>query len=148
MNLNKAEIIGRVTKDPELRTMQNGTSVASFGVATNFSYNSKGGEKVERVSFHNCTLFGKGAEIFSKYVTKGQEVYVCGRLEYQEFQKKDGTQGSKTVIMVDDFQFGQKPKGYQQGAVDESSQPEPDSAEEVVSFGEKTEEIKIEDAAF
>lgn len=147
MNLNKAEIIGRVTRDPELRTTPNGNSVASFGVATNFTYNSKSGEKVEKVSFHNCTIFGKGAEVFSKYVTKGQEVYVCGRLEYQEFQKKDGTEGSKTVIMVDDFQFGQKPKGYQGGAVDESSQPsQDDDVEEIQIDG--GDEIKIEDAPF
>lgn len=144
MNLNRAELIGRVTRDPELRALTSGSSVCSFGIATNYSYNDKSGQKVEKVSFHNCTIFGKGAEIFSKYVTKGQEVYVAGRLEYQEWEKKDGGKGEKTVIMVEDFQFGQKPKGYQRE--DDGSQPAPADDEPTVE--EDAEEIKIEEAPF
>ena len=112
MNLNQASIIGRITRDPELRSMPNGTSLTTFSIATNYSYTDKAGQKIEKVSFHNCVLFGKSAEIFAQYVVKGQEVYVDGRIDYQEFEKKDGTKGSKTQIIVEHFQFGSRPKGF------------------------------------
>ena len=92
--------------------MPSGASLATFSIATNYSYTDKAGQKIENVSFHNCVLFGKGAEIFAKYVVKGQEVYVDGRLDYQEFEKKDGTKGNKTQIIVENFQFGSRPKGF------------------------------------
>lgn len=111
MNLNKAHLIGRMTKDPELRSLPSGSAVVTFSLATNHTYTDKAGNKQENTSFHNCSLFGKGAEVFAKYAVKGQEIYASGRIEYQEWEKKDGTKAQKTVILVDEFQFGQKPKG-------------------------------------
>lgn len=113
MNLNKAQLIGRVTRTPELKSLPSGSSVVSFSIATNHVYKNKNGEKIENVSFHNCVIFGKGAEIFSMYVIKGQEVYVAGRIDYKQWEKKDGTKANRTEIIVDDFQFGQKPLGAQ-----------------------------------
>ena len=143
MNLNKAHLIGRVTRDPELRQTTSGASVASFGLATNYTYKNKAGEKIENVSFHNCVIWGKGAEVFSAYVQKGQEVYVAGRIEYQEWEKKEGGKGQKTVIVVDDFQFGAKAKGTaeRQSPTSPEAAPEP---EQVADDGE----VKIEDIAF
>jgi len=80
MNLNRASLIGRVTKDPEVKALPSGKQVARFGVATNYTYKDKDGKKVENVSFHNCVAFGKLAEIIGQYVKKGQEVYLDGDL--------------------------------------------------------------------
>lgn len=140
MYLNRVELIGRVTKQPELKNLPSGSAVTSFGVATNHSYKNKAGEKVETVAFHNCTLFGKGAEIFAKYVTKGQEVYVAGRIEYRQWEKKDGTKVNATDILVEDFQFGQKPKG-------EFSQVHPAESAQEFPQGE-VEEVRIDEDAF
>lgn len=140
MNLNQANLIGRVTRDPELKSTSSGTAVASFSIATNHVYkNQTTGEKVENVSFHNCVIFGRGAEVFSQYVVKGQEVYVSGRIQYQEWEKKDGSKGYRTDILVENFQFGQKPKGAEQTSYQQNSPEavEPDDGE-----------IKVEDVAF
>lgn len=125
MNLNNVQLIGRVTRDPELKTTASGVAIVSFGIATNHTFKTKEGEKKETVQFHNCTTFGKGAETLKQWVTKGQELYVQGRIEYQEWEKKDGSKGYRTEIMVEQFQFGQKSKGTQS----DSSQPEPEREE-------------------
>lgn len=124
MNLNKVQLIGRVTKDPELKTTKAGLAIASFSIATNHSFKTKDGEKKETTQFHNCTIFGKGAEVLTQYVVKGQEIYVEGRIEYQEWEKKDGGKGYRTQILVDQFQFGPKAKGTQPEAVPEPEQGE------------------------
>ncbi len=111
MNLNQVNLIGRVTKNPELKTLESGTQIASFGLATNNVY-KKDGEKVEQVDFHNITAFGKLAETIAQYVIKGQELYIGGRIKYESWDKQDGTgKGYRTSIIASNFQFGQKPKG-------------------------------------
>jgi single-strand DNA-binding protein len=142
MNLNRVDLIGRVTRAPELKALPTGTSVTSFGVATNHVYNDKSGQKIENVAFHNCVIFGKGAEIFSQYAVKGQEVYVSGRLEYRKWTKKDGSPAERTEILVDNFQFGQRPKGFQE--TKESVATGAAAPGEVVP----EEEVKIEDVDF
>jgi single-strand DNA-binding protein len=144
MNLNRADLIGRVTRTPELKKLPSGVSVTSFGVATNHVYKNKAGEKIENVAFHNCVIFGTGAEVFSAYVVKGQEVYVSGRIDYREWEKKDGGKAQRTEIIVENFQFGQKPKGYQGGQ--ESAATGAAAPGEVVPAAE--EEVKIEDVDF
>ena len=111
MNLNKAHLIGRVTKDPELKTLPNGTAVVKFGLATNNVFKSKTGEKKESTQFHNCVAFGRTAEVIGQFVVKGQEIYIEGRIEYRQWDKKDGGKGYQTEIMVESMQMGQKAKG-------------------------------------
>lgn len=111
MNLNKAQLIGRVTRAPELKNLQGGQAVTKFSIATNHSYKDKNGEKQESTQFHNIVAWGKLAEVISQWVTKGQEIYVSGRIEYREWDKQDGTKGYMTEIIAEDFQFGAKPKG-------------------------------------
>ena len=81
MNLNKAQIIGRITQPLELKTMPNGNSVLNFSVATNYVYKNQQGEKVEQTEFHNVTSYGKQAETIAQYFVKGQEIYCEGRLQ-------------------------------------------------------------------
>lgn len=138
MNLNEAKLIGRVTRDPEIRTTPGGTQVAKFGVATNYSYKDKSGAKQETTTFHNCVAWGKLAEIIGKWVTKGQEIYVCGRIEENKWETKDGQKRSTTEIIISDFQFGAKPKGSTERSASEAI------AEEAGPDGE----IKLEDIPF
>ncbi len=111
MNLNRIEIIGRTTVQPELKQTIKGALVTAFSVATNNTFKSKNGEKKETTTFHNVVAFGKVAEVIAQYVEKGQEIYVAGRLEHQTFDRKDGSKGSKSVIYLSEFQFGQKAGG-------------------------------------
>ena len=110
MNLNKIFIIGRVTKNPEQRLMPSGSSITSFSLATNRVWKDKDGQKKEESEFHNCTAFGKTAETIATYVVKGQEILVEGRIKTDSWEK-DGKKNYSTKIIVESFQFGQKPAG-------------------------------------
>jgi single-strand DNA-binding protein len=76
-SLNEVRLIGNVTKDPEVKTMQSGNKIAFFSIATNYSYTNKAGEKVDEADFHNIVVFNKLAEIIEQYVKKGQPLYVA-----------------------------------------------------------------------
>lgn len=82
MNLNEAKLIGRAVRDPEVKTTQTGSKVAKFSVATNHVYKDSSGSKKETTQFHTCIAWGKLADTIGKYMVKGQEVYVSGRIEY------------------------------------------------------------------
>ena len=115
MNLNKAQLIGRITKDPEIKALPSGMSVAKFGLATNHIYKTKEGEKKETAQFHNCVAFGKLADIIKQWAKKGQEVYVEGRIEYRSWDKKEGGKGYITEIIIENFQMGAKARGGDEG---------------------------------
>lgn len=124
MNLNKIQVIGRLTKAPELRATTGGSSVTSFSVATSYSYKDKEGQKQEKTTFHNVVAFGRTAEVIAQYFVKGQEIYVEGRQEHDTYEKQDGTKGYRSQIIVERFDFGQKPKnagGDAEGAEDPGS---------------------------
>lgn len=147
MNLNRAQIMGRVTRDPELRNTPSGAAVATFSVATNYKYKDQAGNSNEKVSFHNCVAFGKlASEVIAKYCVKGQEVYVGGRIDYQEWKKQDGTKGFKTQIIVEDFQLGQKPQVQTKQSKAEEGAEENYPGEYLVE-GEE-EEIRVENIPF
>jgi single-strand DNA-binding protein len=114
MNQNICILIGRITKAPEMRATTSGTQIATFGLATNHIYKDKAGQKQETTQFHNCVAFGRTAEIIGQYITKGQEAMVQGRIQYDTYQKKDGTKGYATRIIVENLQMGQKPIGSKQ----------------------------------
>ena len=112
MNLNKAQIIGRITQPLELKTMPNGNSVLNFSVATNYVYKDQGGNKVEQTEFHNIVSFGKQAETIAQYFVKGQEIYCEGRLQTRSWDDKEsGKKMYRTEIILDKFEFGAKPMG-------------------------------------
>lgn len=125
MNLNKIQIIGRLTKAPELRSLPSGTKVVNLSVATSYSYKDQEDQKQEKTTFHNVVAFGKQAEVIAQYFIKGQEIYVEGRQENESYDKKDGSgKGYRSQIIVEKFEFGQKPKNA--GDAFDQSAPEDD----------------------
>lgn len=101
--LNRATIIGNLTRDPEVRQTPNGQSVASFGVATNRSWTGSDGQKQEQVEFHNCVAWGKLAEICGQYLAKGRKVYIEGRLQTRDWEGQDGVRRYRTEIVTDNM---------------------------------------------
>jgi single-strand DNA-binding protein len=110
-NLNKVLLIGRLTRDPELRYIQSGSAVTEFGLATNREWTTPQGEKKEQTCFVDVVVYGKGAEIFNQYMKKGRQVFIEGRLDFSEWKDKDGNRKSKLRVVSENFQFldsGQK----------------------------------------
>lgn len=103
---SKAIITGNLTRDPELRTTPNGSSVCSFSVAVNRVYRDSNGEQKEDVSFIDCSAWGKLAEMISQYAKKGTGVLVSGRLDQRSWEDKNGGgKRSRVEIVVEDFNF-------------------------------------------
>lgn len=102
-SLNKAILIGNLTRDPELRYTPNGVAVASFGIATNRQWTTESGEKKEDVEFHRIVAWNKLAELCSQLLTKGRKVFVEGRLQTRSWQGQDGQQRTSTEIVIDDM---------------------------------------------
>src|SRR3990167_3320377 len=112
MYLNKAIIIGNLTRDPELRTMPNGGSVATFGMATNRVWKDQSGQKKEDTQFHNIVVFGKQADTVAQYLKKGSSVLVEGRMQTRSWDDKtSGEKKYRTEIVADRVQFGPRPSG-------------------------------------
>lgn len=99
---NKAELIGNLTRDPELKYTPNGAAVCSFGLATNRSFVQEG-EKKEEVDFHRLVAWNKLAEICSQYLKKGTKVFVSGRLQTRNWEGKDGQSRQTTEIVIEDM---------------------------------------------
>lgn len=104
--LNKAQIIGNVTADPETRFLESGSSVTNLRVATNRSYKDREGNKQEETEFVPVVCFGKLSEIVQQFVTKGRQVYVEGRLHTDSWEDKEtGQKRYRTEIVANDIQF-------------------------------------------
>ena len=102
---NKVIIIGNLTKDIELKFLPSGSSIANCSIATSHKYKMQNGEQKEEVCFLDFSIFGKGGEIFKKYVGKGSKVMLEGRLVFQQWKAKDGTNRSRHALNVSDFKF-------------------------------------------
>ncbi len=103
---SKAIITGNLTRDPELRTTPNGSSVCSFSVAVNRVFRDTNGEQKEDVSFIDCSAWGKLGEMISQYAKKGTGVLVSGRLDQRSWEDKTtGQKRSRVEIVVEDFNF-------------------------------------------
>ena len=103
--------MGNLTRDPELKTLPSGSSVANFGIATNRVWRNQQGEKQEEVQFHNIVVFGKQADTVSQYLKKGSSVLVEGRLQTRNWEAQDGTKRTKTEIVAERVQFGPRRSG-------------------------------------
>ena len=112
MNLNKAFVLGNVTRDPERRNLPSGQPVTSFGIATNRFYNQNG-ERKQETEFHNIVTFGRLAEIASQYLKKGSLVLIEGRLRTRNWQDASGNKHYRTEIIAERMQLGPRAEGFQ-----------------------------------
>jgi single-strand DNA-binding protein len=110
MYLNKVILYGNLTRDPELKALPSGSAVSSFSIATNRVYKDAQGARQEAVDFHNIVVFGVQAENVSKYLKKGNGVFIEGRLQTRSWDK-DGQKQYKTEVVADRVQFGPKSAG-------------------------------------
>ena len=124
--VNKVFLLGNLGADPELQTGKSGVSYCRFSIATTSV--SRGEKKTE---WHRCTAFGKTGEALAKYCTKGQTVFVEGRIETQKWQDKNGQDRSNTMIVAFTVQF--LAKNNKQSAPQKSADPKPQTSYETES---------------
>ena len=156
MNLNKAMIIGNLTRDPELKTIPNGTPVATFGVATNRVWTDQAGQKQEKVEFHNIVAWRRLAEICGQYLKKGAKIYIEGRLETRDWVGQDSVKRYRTeivagnMIMLDRVGSGGGVSFPSEAppAPSESSEPIIESNELAGNQQPEEDEIKVENIPF
>lgn len=121
MSINRVNISGNLTRDPELRQTQGGTSILSFGVAVNDRRkNQQSGEWEDAPNFVDCIVFGSRAESLGKFIQKGSKVAIEGKLRYSSWEAKDGSKRSKLEVVVDEIEFMSQPKD-QDGSANGSS---------------------------
>lgn len=145
MDLNRATILGRLTRDPEVKTTPSGRTVTKVGIATNRVWTDQSGVKQEKVEYHNCVFWGKIAEIAGQYLSKGKRVYVEGRLQTSDWTDTSGIKKYRTEIIVDNMimldggrQAGSAPVGNSAPVNDGPSYHDE----------EPVDEVKVEDIPF
>jgi single-strand DNA-binding protein len=161
MDLNKAQVIGRLTRDPEMRTTPQGTTVTSFSVATNFVWTDQSGLKKESVEFHNIVAWRKLAEIIGQYLKKGSRVYIEGRLQTRTWDGQDGSKKNRTEIVADNMimldskgsgsparESSEEPPKAQADQQEDLSAPPVERAGEAPRKGAEAEEISVEEIPF
>jgi len=100
---NKVQLIGNLGNDPEIINLESGKTLAKFSVATNESYKNASGEKVTDTQWHNVVAWGKTAEIIEKYVTKGKEVAIDGKLTSRSYETKEGEKRYVTEVVCNEL---------------------------------------------
>jgi single-strand DNA-binding protein len=128
MSVNKVILVGNVGRDPEIRHLDKGVAVARFSLATTENYTSKTGEKVSNTEWHNIVAWRGLAEVMEKYVKKGTQLYIEGRLRTNSYEK-DGVKHYNTEINADTIQL----LGKREGQPEISGQPMPVEAQQVVN---------------
>lgn len=132
-SLNRVQLIGNLTRDPELRYTPNGNAVCTFGLATNRTWTTDSGEKREEVDFHRIVAWNKLAELCSQFLTKGRKVYVEGRLSTRNWTGQDGSQKTTTEVVIDDMILldnKQSGAGQQSPRSESHNEPETEIEEE------------------
>ncbi len=154
MYLNKAVIIGNLTRDPELKAIASGNKVCTFSVATNRTYKDANGVRQEKTDYHNIVVWGKTAENVATYMKKGSQILVEGRMETRSWDDAaTNTKKYRTEIVADTVQFGSKPSGstgsgYQQSTPKSDSKKEEKEENEMDTIEYPDEQINAEDIPF
>jgi|ERR1051326_1837333 single-strand DNA-binding protein len=158
MDLNKVMIIGRLTRDPELRTTPGGANVCQLGIATSYVYtNQQTGQKVEQTEFHNVVLWRKLADIAAQYLKKGTQVFIEGRLQTRSWDDKtSGQKRYKTEIVGDNMIMLGRPAGASSSGSYSAPTPAPKTADttaqpaptEELPTIQQGEDINVEDIPF
>ena len=100
---NRVQLIGSVGNDPEIKTLENGKKLAHLNITTNDKYTNDKGEKVEQTEWHRVTAWGKTAEIIEKYVVKGKEVAIEGKLTHRSYDDSNGEKRYITEVVVNEI---------------------------------------------
>lgn len=102
---NQVQLIGNLGMNPEVKQIENGRKLAKMSLATNEYYTDSKGEKIEKTQWHNVVAWGKTAELAEKYLQKGKEVAIKGKLTYRSYDDKDGNKKFITEIVTDEILF-------------------------------------------
>lgn len=108
---NRVQLIGNLGQDPEIKTLESGKKVVRFSIATNDGFKNSDGQKVEETTWHNIVAWNGLAETASKFLKKGQEVAVEGRIVYRTYEDKKGVTKNVTEIVLNDLLFLRSGKG-------------------------------------
>lgn len=148
MYLNKAIIIGNLTRDPELKAIASGNKVCTFSVATNRTYKDSNGVRQEKTDYHNVVVWGKTAENVATYMKKGSQILVEGRMETRSWDDAaTNTKKYRTEIIADTVQFGSKSNGSSSnGAPAASNTKKEEDSLDTIEYPE--EQINAEDIPF
>lgn len=147
MNLNKAMIIGNLTRDPEIRSTSAGTNVASFSVATNMIWTDQNGQRQEKVEFHNVVAWRRLAEICGQYLKKGSKVYIEGRLQTRDWTGQDGIKRNRTEIIAENMIMLDR-AGSTQAFTPVKEAPQSGGQEPTQAPVSDDDDIKVEDIPF
>jgi single-strand DNA-binding protein len=155
MNLNKAMLIGNLTRDPEIRNTPTGQTVATFSIATNYVWTDQSGQKRDKAEFHNIVAWRRLAEICGQYLKKGSKIYIEGRLQTRDWVGQDGVKRYRTEIIAENMIMLDRAGGA--SPMSRSSEP-PIPSEPVIDIDEaggvsgeagvNEEEIRVENIPF
>jgi len=150
MYLNKAIVIGNLTRDPELRSLPSGIKVCTFSLATNRVWKDKNGARQESADYHNVVVFGRQAETVAQYMKKGSSILVEGRMQTRSWDDKNsGEKKYRTEIVADRTQFGPKGSGASGGETNSVGSKAPAAeSQEVDAIEYPEEDINPEDIPF
>ncbi|MBU3956810.1 single-stranded DNA-binding protein [Patescibacteria group bacterium] len=140
-SLNKAQLIGNLTRDPELRYTPQGTAVCTFGLATNRTWVTEAGDQREDTQFHRIVAWNKLAEICSQLLFKGRRVYVEGRLKTRQWTAQDGSPRQTTEIVIDEMLILDSKRAPGERIEEEVSPEEPVEMKEELPAGEEEAEV-------
>lgn len=134
MSVNKVILIGNAGKDPEVRYLDNGATVANFSLATSETYNNKNGERITNTEWHNIVMWRGLAQVAEKYIKKGSQLYIEGKIRSRSYDDKDGNKRFITEIVADNLTLLGRPKsedrpegqGQRTPQQNNTSTPQPD----------------------
>lgn len=149
MNLNKAMIIGNLTRDPEVRSTPSGQNVASFSVATNLIWTDNTGQQQKKTEFHNVVAWRKLAEICGQYLRKGSKVYIEGRLQTSDWTGQDGVKKYRTEIIAENMIMLDRAGSNETSNNFSANKPVAKQEEDLPTINaDEEEEIKVENIPF
>ncbi|MDD3663255.1 MAG: single-stranded DNA-binding protein [Candidatus Pacebacteria bacterium] len=149
MYLNKALIIGNLTRDPEIRAIPSGIKVCTFSVATNRVWKDKDGNRQESADYHNIVVFGRQAETVAQYMKKGSQVLIEGRMQTRSWDDAaTGTKKYRTEVVADRVQFGSSVSGSKTNNSTPEKEPSKEDEGELDTIEYPEEQINAEDIPF
>ncbi len=147
-SLNRATILGNLTRDPEVRTTTTGQNVCTFAVATNRQWKDASGQKQEKADYHDVVVWGKLADICGQYLKRGRKAYIEGRLQTRDWEGQDGVKRFRTEIIPENVILLDRSEGGGAGASFTKSADVSPSGFSDDPAPNPDDEIKVEDIPF